>query len=436
MSFGVFLMLEKVQRESTFVEKMKQTPLLLLIAVFTVFVLIVHITSSSSHSSSSDTRTHQQQKISSSNGEVKDKSAQTPDHHNQHEEDDKHITTAKLSMKVKNTNHNKRLLNGVILYLYGGRWHDYFVDNALPRLDEYFVSCYPYPVLVFHEDATEKQKNSIIRALPKGQEAFLQNRNHENDENNKDEQQLVRFDDVSSVWKNLPSKISESKLKSWLADPVQKKFQGRGYRVMCRFWAGLVWLRQSLDEFEYYWRLDTDSILTRPVLIDPFRLVFVQKKCVYGFNRLKGENPHVATKMFETFKKFLKNEVEEGHLTNEQEQQCIRFVTIRSDVILPPQSSSINPKFWAPMYYNNFEMGTMKLKRSEPYQRFFKFVDEQEPFGIFRYRWGDAPLHTLGILIAEKCSTKSFCNVTFNQVPYRHAVTRIPPLLERKEKCQ
>ena len=140
--------------------------------------------------------------------------------------------------------------------------------------------------------------------------------------------------------------------------------------------------------------------------------------------------------MFETFKKFLKNEVEEGHLTNEQEQQCIRFVTIRSDGILPPQSSSINPKFWAPMYYNNFEMGTMKLKRSEPYQRFFKFVDEQEPFGIFRYRWGDAPLHTLGILIAEKCSTKSFCNVTFNQVPYRHAVTRIPPLLERKEKCQ
>lgn len=436
---------------------MKTSVVILLALVFTIFIFIIYETTHFQPTTSfSKTQQHDHELIDHQhriNDPLQQHNQQRDDEKTEQEEatESRSMIKDTESLKIiennKNSKHQKQkqkqqppLLNGVIMYLYGGRWYDYFVNNALPRLDEYFVSCFPYPVLVFHEDAPDAQKQAIIRALPKGQNSMkkrmlLDRQQQESPQRQQREDgqssSLVRFDDVSEIWKNLPPQVSLSKLKTWLNDPLQKKFQGRGYRIMCRFWAGLVWLRKSLDEFEYYWRLDTDSILTRPVLIDPFRLVFLQKKCVYGFNRLKGENPHVATNMFETFKSFLKLEVEGGHLTSDQERECIRFVTVRSD-----GGSEKSGKFWAPMYYNNFEMGTMQLKRSDPYQRFFRFIDENEPFGIFRYRWGDAPLHTLGILVAQGCSTRLFCNVTFSEVPYRHAVTRIPAMVSNSEKCQ
>lgn len=407
------------------------TSILVLITVLTIFVFIFRLTSTATNPANSVEK-HQTDISSQSSSSSSSSEFSIP-----------RATRRKDWQQKSAINKNKRrqpLLNGVILYLYGGRWNDYFVNSALPRLDEYFLSCYPYPVIVFHEGATDKEKQGIIRALPKGQQAFSAWNSASSvpsSWSSTTTKSLVAFDDVSSVWKNLPRQISEEKLKLWLSDPVQRKFQGRGYRIMCRFWHGLVWLRSSLDEFEYYWRLDTDSILTRPVVIDPFVLVFKQQKCVYGFNRLKGENPHVSTGLFETFKKFLTSEVDSGFLNEKEHDECIRFVTVRSDggKTSVPSSAVGGASWWAPMYYNNFEMGTLELKRSEPYQRFFRWVDENEPFGIFRYRWGDAPLHTLGILVAQKCSIEKFCNVTFSQVPYRHAVTKIPPLLQRVDKC-
>jgi alpha 1,2-mannosyltransferase len=281
----------------------------------------------------------------------------------------------------------ERRLKGVILFLYGGRWHRYFVEHCLPRLQRYMLACHPYPVHVFHEGIGAGERRTIAAAIPGATR--------------------TDFEDVSAFWKTLPNGVSEAQFNAWRSAGVQAKFQGRGYRVMCRFWAGLAWTLPSMDRYDYYWRLDTDSLLTRPVATDPFRHVFVERGCEYAFNRLKGEAPDVATKMWDTFLAWSKH----------AELAPRRLAAVRRFAV-----SNATGLFTRPMFYNNFELGTFRLKRSAVYQSFFRYVDERQPFGIFRYRWGDAPLHSLGV-VAELAGDR-MCNVSQAVVGYRHAVKR------------
>lgn len=295
------------------------------------------------------------------------------------------------------------IMNGVILFLYGGRWHEEFVGRMLPRLQRYVLSCYPYPTHIFHEGIAHAHRARIVEALPSSP---------------------VAFEDVSDVWRSLPNGVTEAKVSQWLTEGVQPKFQGRGYRIMCRFWAGLVWTRPSMDQYEYYWRLDTDSLVTAPVAMDPFRHVFQQRGCEYGYNRLKGENPHVATGIWDSFLRWTEEE-EKSAATTEDAAKVKQMKSLVTELATFPPLGN----YWAPMYYNNFEMGTFRMKRSAVYQSYFRYVDSHEPFGIFRYRWGDAPLHTLGVWAALWQNTSGWmCNVSSSVVAYRHAVKRPVPM--------
>ncbi|ORC93604.1 alpha-1,2-mannosyltransferase, partial [Trypanosoma theileri] len=219
---------------------------------------------------------------------------------------------------------------------------------------------YPYPVHVFHEEmplGTQEEIRDVLRSA----------RN-------------VTFEDVSQFWRTLPHGVSEKQLKEWLSVPGQVPFYGRGYRIMCRFWAGLVWQLPSLDSYEYYWRLDTDSFLTQAVPCDVFRLMQVNQ-CVYGYRSLTLDHPNVVKDLWPTFKKWANTALSAGELEN-----VTRFAL-----------SSNESEYEGIMYYNNFELGTMALKRHPLYTSMFHFLDENEPFGILRYRWGDAPIHTLGV---------------------------------------
>lgn len=291
-------------------------------------------------------------------------------------------------------------VRGVLLLLQGGRWgEDYLVRHNLPRLERYFLSCYPYPVIVFHENLPPASRRAISAAVPSA--------NHSNG---------AHFEDVSRFWATLPHGISEDQLRQWMATGDQPRFQGRGYRLMCRFWHGLVWTLPVLNPFEYYWRLDTDAYLTRPVRADPFALM-VQRGCQYGFNRLKGDAPGVVIGLWETFLKWV---AQEPGVTPSALEHVKRFS-------LDPETQS---KYLRKMYYNNFELGTVALKRHPLYQSYFQYVDEREPFGILRYRWGDAPLHTLGVEVVLQ--GRGVCNFTQEDVGYRHAVKRPPPIDEQR----
>ena len=275
---------------------------------------------------------------------------------------------------------NSGLLNGVILILYGGRLGGgYFRKYALPRMNEHFLRCFPYPLHIFYEEGVPEEELLSLRQLA----------NYTN----------VTFELISFA--KLPPGVTEDKVDKWKREGTQKKFQGRGYRQMCRFWAGSVWSFPSLQKYKYYMRWDTDSIIPTTVPSDPFKRL-ENGKCTYGYNRLKNENPHVTVSLWETTLKWM----EDSNLSPASQKRI-------KNTILE------NGKYMGAMYYNNFELGTLELKNHPSYQSFFRYIDSHEPFGIFRYRWGDAPLHTIGISAAIE-DKKQYCNYSRVEFPYQH----------------
>ena len=327
-------------------------------------------------------------------------------------------------------------LRGVVLFLYGSRWHDYFVRATLPSLAAYFLRCHPYPVHIFHEGVTTAVKDSFRAALTQYGAR----------------DPVVDDEDVSDVWASLPPSVSEQDVRHWVSTGGMHPAHGRGYRIMCRFWAGLVWQRPSMDKYDYYWRLGTDSILTRPVSIDVFRHVFVEIGCEYGYNRLTSETGSVVERLWDTFEAWARRDnlsaarwavVRRFSISNEQNPDPAKQLrTAMTDPRSPTfKEKSGSKHFWAPMFNNNFELGTFRLKRDPLYAAFFKYMDTEPPYGIFRYRWGDAPLHTLGVIavlsdpVVGVLRNGSLCEVAQQDLGYGHAVEPPPAVVVPTATC-
>ena len=148
------------------------------------------------------------------------------------------------------------------------------------------------------------------------------------------------------------------------------------------------------DGVDYMWRLDDDSMITAPVHYDVFE--FMQKKDIwYGWNIMDVGS--CVKSLWETTEQFLS-------------------VTGSS----PGWFKSLPEKS---LYYNNFEISRVALWRSREYQRFFAFLDQS--MGIYKHRWGDAPIKTIGVsLFVPKAKIHKFTDVS-----YAHQHVRTGPLI-------
>jgi alpha 1,2-mannosyltransferase len=132
-----------------------------------------------------------------------------------------------------------------------------------------------------------------------------------------------------------------------------------GYRHMCRFFSGEMYLKKILLDYEYYLRLDTDSFILSKLQFDIFN--FIKKKSgVYGYIEpaVQYDNPKVIKGLWKLFNYPLN--IPEGK-----------------------------------MYYTNFEIGKLSFFRGEKYMSFYKKIDNSG--GIYINRWGDAPIKYIGV---------------------------------------
>jgi hypothetical protein len=555
-------------------------------------------------------------------------------------------------------------LRAVVLFLHGGKTDKSFTETALPRLDEFFFRHYPhYRMRVFHEHASEAEKQEIVAAMPhaqrewaaqwRGAEAYAAytdvdhvaqlERTHRmaalmeaaglgfvNTTAWPVSQQAsvpqispaaaaalgalrdwlllnvvpgaaprpaaaggVEFHDVTNFWEKLPHGVSEEQVKYWIK--TQRVLQrGRGYRLMCRFWAGIVWQlmyssavddlytliqnaaaaldvnmgpvgvdgaravmralaahermaphqissatqlladaltfggRRALggplvDErgaaggdvfltYDYYWRLDTDSVIRSRISVDLFQLVFGRNSekvghsstshgsmeiephksspgCIYAFNSIMSDNDVVTEGMYDLFMSFLDVEIaraasgsgpdlvaaaraarqrthniitdaiysDEYHYTQMIRENTSESSSIVSRAVFGPRTTDDEPvvvrvvppstawwrrlhvsfhtwwhggtrdSWWIPLFYNNFEMGTLAHKQAPMYRRWFDAVDrDNETRGILRYRWGDAPLHTHALFMMENGRTDRMCLLPAGIVDYFHELKPWP----------
>ena len=132
-------------------------------------------------------------------------------------------------------------------------------------------------------------------------------------------------------------------------------------------------LRNSIDwdilkDYEYYWRLDSDSVLTRPISFDIFQDMD-NHQYDYGYVRLDKDHPDVVKGLWETTALFIK----ENNINCNMPESPI-------------------------MYYTNCELGRLDFFHGL-YMQYYKYLDATG--GIYTNRWGDAPIKYLGVNICN-----------------------------------
>ncbi|KAJ1796874.1 hypothetical protein LPJ59_003484 [Coemansia sp. RSA 2399] len=149
------------------------------------------------------------------------------------------------------------------------------------------------------------------------------------------------------------------------------------YRHMCRYESGFFYRHPLMDQFKWYWRVEPGVKFACDIDYDPF--VFMQtnnKK--YGFTISLKEYPKTIPTLWDTTTDFM---AKNKHLI--PEKNLMDFVT--------------NSKGGYNMchFWSNFEIGDLDFLRSEQYTAYFDHLDRAG--GFFYERWGDAPVHSLGV---------------------------------------
>ncbi|KAL7411522.1 nucleotide-diphospho-sugar transferase [Mrakia frigida] len=207
-----------------------------------------------------------------------------------------------------------------------------------------------------------------------------------------------------SEW-NQPDWIDEDKATKAREQMIKENVIYGGsvpYRNMCRYNSGFFFRHPLLLQYRFYWRMEQSVKFFCDLHYDPF-LVMEDEKKVYGFTLSLFEYTETIVTLWDTVKEFMTLHPE--HVAKDNSM----------DFLSDDGGAEYNHcHFWS-----NFEIGDLDFWRGEAYMAFFNFLESKG--GFYYERWGDAPVHSLGVgLFAPKDSIKFFSDIGYYHGPYSH----------------
>lgn len=233
------------------------------------------------------------------------------------------------------------------------------LNHTIPMFEQRFNHKFNYPYVFLNDVPFNERFKSAMRKLTSSK---------------------LSFGTVPTEHWSYPSWINVTK-----ADEARKSMEKRDiiyggslpYRHMCRYNSGFFFRHPLLQEYDYYWRVEPWVEFTCDIDYDPFVFMKTNNKD-YGFTIMVPEYIETIPTLWDTVEKFI-----------EENQQIIHpkntLKMFRND-----QGSYNLCHFWS-----NFEIGSLRFFRSGAYSKFFDFLDKKG--GFFYERWGDAPVHSLGV---------------------------------------
>ncbi|MFX0072857.1 MAG: hypothetical protein ACFFAO_17405 [Candidatus Hermodarchaeota archaeon] len=248
--------------------------------------------------------------------------------------------------------------NAVIIYL--SRKQDIKdLKKSLNLLDKYFNKKYTYPIIIFHDDFSDEDKNFFLDKYP-----------------------------------NLKFEYIKFKIPPWI--DRNKIFPGNiGYNHMCRFFSGELFKHKAIKKYEWYWRLDSDSFFHSKIKYDIFKYM-EKNNYIYGYlgERLLKDSPDFVIGLWELTEKYIKNKDINPKYLHEYLDE--------------------GGKWDRSLYYTNFEVSNLNFWRSDEYQDYYNVIDKNG--GIYYNRWGDASIHLLAVSVFVD-KNKVYC---FKDIDYSH----------------
>ncbi|CAD7957342.1 unnamed protein product [Amoebophrya sp. A120] len=262
---------------------------------------------------------------------------------------------------------------------------------SLQILWKNYNRAHEYPVVIFHDGLPPETRQYLV-------------------ESSHNALWFAFVEDYTKIPKHLATKLPQSDFAGY---PL-------GYRGMCRFRSGPIFLHPILRNMDYAFTLDTDGYFPAPVQHDPIERMHRENR-VYMYSHISRDQAGQVQHFWEFTRLYL-----EHKQYNPKSTKLMRRIT---DALV------MRDTYWHEwnrlLFMNDIELVKLSWFQSPVYQDYFQFLDSMG--GFWLYRWGDHGIRTIAIALhlGEEFLAKL-------NVPYSHqsaCVCPEDPARGRPMKC-
>lgn len=193
----------------------------------------------------------------------------------------------------------------------------------------------------------------------------------------------------------MPSWINPELVKESVAILDENNVQYSGmesYHQMCRWNSGKFYHHPALLKYRWYWRVEPKVHFFCDIDYDVFAYMEDNDK-TYGFVINLYDSPQSIETLWPQTLEFLAEHPEYLHKNN-----AMNWLT---DSKNRPKHNEMANGYSTCHFWSNFEIADMDFWRGAAYEAYFDHLDRAG--GFFYERWGDAPVHSVGLgLFADK----------------------------------
>lgn len=263
--------------------------------------------------------------------------------------------------------------------------------QSMRSLEDRFNNHYRYPWVFLNDKPFDSEFIMQTSAMASGQTFY----------------ELIPEED----W-NPPPHIDKKKLERNI-EKSQHIIYGfsHSYRNMCHFNLGYFYRQKRLLNYEWYFRVEPDVEYMCDFMYDPFELLRTTNK-TYGFTITIPEYQETIPTLWDTVEDFMEKFPQHLHPNN-----ALDFITTNdSDVFFHTVAKS-DSRYNMCHFWSNFEIANLDFFRSQAYADYFDHLDEAG--GFYYERWGDAPVHSIGVaLLLDKNAIHHFDDIGYHHPPY------------------
>ncbi|SMN22200.1 similar to Saccharomyces cerevisiae YIL085C KTR7 Putative mannosyltransferase involved in protein glycosylation [Maudiozyma saulgeensis] len=241
------------------------------------------------------------------------------------------------------------------------------------------------------------------------------------------------------------------------------------YHKMCRFYSGWFYRHELVQQYEWYWRLEPAVEFYCDLTYDPFYEMSKSGK-KYGFTVIIPELADTIPTLFRSTLSYIKeNQINVGSLwklftldyhlvsnlttildklinypheiinqieddiaieylldtglnDNETTMLGLQKLLSRSNTKVPLEINKFSDlRYNLCHFWSNFEIAKIDVFDNEIYQNYFNYLDASG--GFWQERWGDAPVHSLGLSLTLNISDIHY----FRDIGYKHSTLQHCP---------
>ena len=288
--------------------------------------------------------------------------------------------------------------------------------TSLDSLYRHFLSLHgaEYPVIVFYEP---EQAKLLTRELKQRYRRAVRHMKLSNTSSLSAGKHSVLFFVEAEGFYDLPAEAP--------ADLPVYGGKGLGYRFMCRFWAYGFFKQPVAADLDYFWRLDTDTLLLRDIREDPFTMMR-SERIAYLHARITTEEPVTTDGLWDAVLNHLSETMVHpkhlGWLSNDIDWDGLQPLSDLDGMTRWSATRHLRESGYNMLiFYNNFEVSRMDIWRSSAYEDLFRALEE----GVFKVRWGDAPIRTMAVSALKDVFDRRFnCSAVqqWKGLHYQHKI--------------